>query len=125
MINNNNKSITITGKIPVSGISENLEIHLIQITEDKLRNILIENQQALERRNEWVAPFGISLTLLITIITTTPTDSFGLNSSGWQALFYFCLIAAVIKTITTFVNRPKKTTIENIVDRIKNVRSGR
>lgn len=125
MINKESKSITLTGKIPVSGISDNLDIHLIQITEDKLRNILIENKQVLERRSEWIAPLGILVTLLITITTTTPNDSLGLTGPVWQALFILSSAIAIYKTGKAFINRPKESTIDSIVDRIKNVQGNR
>ena len=111
----------IQGEILVSGISMNVEVHVIKITEDKLRNILLENQGEMSKKNEWVTPVGIFLTLLIAILTTEAKTAFGLSSDSWQAIFIVCAGLCVIWFFRTVKRARGGLCVDDLISRIKNL----
>lgn len=42
-----------------SGVSQNTDTHLISVTEDKLRLIIISHHQKILKSRDWVAPLGV------------------------------------------------------------------
>ena len=57
----------------------NVKSDLIEITHDKLENILLKHLKNLDIRNSWITPASIFLTVLIVRLTATFNDSFGIN----------------------------------------------
>lgn len=77
----------IQGQIIVSEVTVNTNQSLIQITEDRLRLRLMEHVSKVEKKKEWMAPFGIFFSIAITLLTTDFKDSFGLTKHTWSAIF--------------------------------------
>ena len=101
----------------------NVKSDLIEITHDKLENILLKHLQHLKYRKEWVAPLSIFITLLITIITVTFNDLI-LKPEVWKALFIFFMIGALFWLLNSIYNLCRywnSATIESLIDQIKAV----
>ncbi len=111
-----------TGSVPVRRIHKNVDQVIILTTEDKLKNILHEYNRLLEDRKPWVAVLGVFLTLITTLVTSTPDESL-LSEERWKAIFggsavaaFFWLVSSVWKSFQAW---RKWTDIDDIVERIK------
>lgn len=62
-------------------------------TEDKVRLCLNEHLRHMEKKQAWIAPLGILLTIVLTLITTDFKGALGLDASTWRALF---IVAAIL-----------------------------
>lgn len=66
----------------------------IAITEDKLRLILLQSKTALQSRKDWLTPFGLMLSCIIVLTTTSEFKSpLGINM---QTLFGVFLVLSSI-----------------------------
>ena len=101
----------------------NIKSDLIEITHDKLENILLKHLHRLKYRRELVAPLSIFITLLITVQTVTFND-FGLKAEMWKSIFIFCAFLTLIWLIYSIILLIKywnSTTIDSLIDKIKAV----
>lgn len=113
-------TMQIEATIPVSGMSTNIDVHLIQITEDRLKNILFENETKVARKNDWIAPLGIFISLLLAILTGDPKEFIGLSGDVWKALFVICCIISFVYLLKWFKNRDDGLSIDALIEKIKN-----
>jgi hypothetical protein len=78
----------------------------------------------LKRASDWLTPFSIALTLLITFLTTEFSKDFiGISKSFWAISFiiaFAALIIWLIMAITNCYRLRKFIDIEYLVDKIKN-----
>lgn len=102
-------------------IHQNIDQELIVINEDKLELILIKYEESKKRLHDWISPFGISITLLITWVTTNFKDAFGLSKDVWQAVFVIATVVIVVWLIYSIYVRCKlkDRTIVSIIEQIK------
>jgi hypothetical protein len=101
----------------------NIKSDLIEITHDKLENILLKHLHRLKYRRELVAPLSIFITLLITVQTVTFND-FGLKAEMWKSIFIFCAFLTfiwLIYSIILLIKYWNSTTIDSLIDKIKAV----
>ena len=107
----------------INQICTNTKSDLIEITEDKLENILIKFLSDYRNSTIWLTPLGIFLSLLITFLTADFKQFLNISKEIWCAIFYVTLIISLIWTIISaamaFFNC-KKTKIEYLITKIKN-----
>jgi uncharacterized membrane protein (DUF485 family) len=72
--------------ITISEVNLNLSQGIIITTEDKVHICLSEHLKRMEKKNGWIAPFGIFVTIIIVLLTSTFKD-FVLDSATWRAIF--------------------------------------
>ncbi len=100
----------------------NVKSDLIEITHDKLENILLKHLKNLDIRKSWITPLSIFLTVLIARLTTTFNDAFGISKDVWNAFFLilmcfslFWLLWQIIKIINCW----KKSSADYLITVIK------
>lgn len=81
----------------------NTECDGILISDDKLKLKLIKFRQNRQAKFAWVAPFGIVLTLSLTLSTSQFRDTFGLSPDTLKGVTITALIASVIWLIATII----------------------
>lgn len=108
------------GKVPVSGISVNVDVHLIQITEDKLRNILVEHHGNATAEKNWVAPLSLFLSFILVLTTTDAKEIFGVSANMWETIFIFACGVSVFWLVIAVKNRRAAMGVEQVIQRIKN-----
>lgn len=77
----------------------NVAQQVITVTKDRLELCLIHHRERFESRQQWLLPFGLFLTFLLTLLTTDPKDSLGFKAATWQAIFFISAVIALIWTI--------------------------
>ena len=107
----------------INQICTNTKSDLIEITEDKLENILIKFLSDYRNSTGWLTPLGIFLSLLITFLTAEFKEFIGISKDIWCAIFYVTLVISFIWTIISSILALlnfKKTKIEHLITKIKN-----
>jgi len=109
--------------VDVKQVHSNLEQQLIQITEDKLENILLKYIKSLNIKGSWVSPASIFITVVIAKTTATFTETLGLSAAVWEAMFILIGIGSLIwlvKNIISIIGNWGTSSIEYIICKIKN-----
>lgn len=104
----------------------NVKSDLIEITEDKLENILIKHLRRMELRKRWLFPLGLLVSVVLTLTTATFKDSMGLDAPTWHAVFVILTIASAVWLLADLVHLFRcwtKTTVEYLIGLIKNAQS--
>jgi len=104
--------------VNIEKIHINTSQNVLITTEDKLRLHLSDYLNRLEKRKEWVAPFGILLTIIVTLATASFKD-FVLKPDTWKALFIiFGIISLVwlVKSIKESFSSPK---LDDLLNKLK------
>lgn len=113
-----------TGNRFVNNICSNTKTDFIEITEDKLENILMKYITILKKTKNWITPFSIFLTILITILTADFKKEFlGIDQFIWSAIFYISLFISglwLIADLYNLLKYNKKSKIECLIKTIKN-----
>ena len=100
----------------------NIKSDLIEITHDKLENILLKHLKVITLLGSWITPCTLFITLLITRLTATFNKFMGIKSEVWHSLFLLGLIVTFIWLICVIVKivRLRRTaTIEYLLEIIK------
>jgi hypothetical protein len=104
---------------PVTEQTENTDQQIIKITEDKVRLILHDHITIMEKQKEWITPFGIFLTIVITLLTTS-FNTFYFDASTWKAIFVICGFLSLIWLVKASCQALNSEGIDDIIDKFKN-----
>lgn len=101
----------------------NVRQDFITTTEDKIRLCLIEYQNILKVRNDWIAPAGILMALIATLVVATDFKEFlNISPEGWKTIFIIGMIISFVILLRSlyyiYTNR-KNNGIETIIQKIK------
>jgi Flp pilus assembly protein TadB len=97
----------------------NVEQEIITVSADKVRLALNEYLERVESRTAWVAPLGVFVTLLATLLTTRFEDAAGLSKEVWQALFLFFAVASFGWLVRVLVTRRASMSKEEFIEKLK------
>ena len=107
----------------INNVCSNTKTDFIEITEDKLENILTKFVQDIKKSTGWLTPLSIFLTILVVHLTTEFKDFLTIPKEVWSAMFYLCLAISLCwffsKIIHAFKTK-KKTDIQFLINKIKN-----
>jgi hypothetical protein len=87
----------------VDQVRSNVKTDLVEITADKLENILLKHVKSLGAKWAWVTPLSLFLTALGVVLTATFTDKFGMPAAVWQALFLLLTAGAGVWLLVALV----------------------
>lgn len=104
----------------------NVKSDLIEITEDKLENILLKYLQNLELRKRWLLPFGLLMSLALTLTTAKFQDALGVPAAVWNAIFITLAALSLTWLMVEIVNLSanwKTSSLSYLLKRIKNAQA--
>ena len=107
----------------VSQVRINTQSELIEITEDKLENILLKHLSKLNKVKGWLTPASLFLTVLIVLLTADFKTFWSIEKEVWKAIFVIGLIATLIWSILAIISAikcSKNSTITFLIIEIKN-----
>ncbi len=107
----------------VSKKRSNTKSDLIEITEDKLENILLKNLKFLNLKHSWINPLTIFVAFLLAKLTSTFNDFIGITKYTWDSIFTICVVLSFVWLIITLFRIKiywDKASIESIIKIIKN-----
>lgn len=102
----------------------NVKSDLIEITEDKLENILLKHLSKLEIRKGWVAPLGVFVSVLLATLSATFNDKFGIIAATWEAIFLLVVAVSAVWLVVSLVRMVanwKQSSIDFLICQIKRV----
>lgn len=94
---------------------------LLVISVDKIRLAYAEHISTRSTKNLWIAPIGLFCTLLLSLLTTTFADSFGVTGATWKAFFMFgCLLTLIwsIIAIKKSIQAPQIDDVDAFINSI-------
>ena len=111
--------------VPVDQKFLNVGQNTIEITEDKLRNILRDYTDVLAGKEPLLSVFGNLVTLIIAFVTSQPKD-FLLSSDTWRTIFIIASVVVFVWFVCCLVRYAKfrqgpMSSIDGVIDRIKGV----
>lgn len=109
---------TLPQKVEIKSVHGDLSQEVITITVDKLKLILHQQSSTIENKNSWIAPTGILITIILTIITATFKD-YILPQNVWHAIFIISLFLVSFWMIKSLWITFRSPTIEDLVEKIK------
>lgn len=119
-----NSEITIDNRF-VDKVRSNIKSDFIEITEDKLENILLKHLDKLTKVNSWITPLSLFITIFTVLLTVEFRNFANIDKSVWEAVFIICFLGTFIWTIVSSIQAikcSKKASIEYLIKEIKNNR---
>jgi hypothetical protein len=104
--------------VDVSDVHLNVSQEVIITTEDKIRIALSEHLKRMEKKRGWIAPFGIFIAIVVTLVTTTFKD-IGLDAATWQAIFIIVGIISFGWFVGSIKGAWQSEKLEDIVGELK------
>lgn len=104
----------------------NTKSDLIEITEDKLENILLKNHKYLELKTSWINPLSLFLTLLLAKLTADFKDFLEISKNTWEAIFIIGIILSfiwLVLSLIRIVTYWEKASLDFLLKIIKNTHS--
>lgn len=105
-------------KIDIKKLNINVSQEVIVTTEDKIVLCLHEYLENIDKRRSWIAPFGILLTILMTLATTTFRSIF-FPAETWQAIFVIAAVLSGVWLAVSLYQSPKAMSVQDIVKKLK------
>lgn len=99
---------------------DNTSQHVIRITRDRLKLVLIEYEGLIGKSNAWHVPLGIFLTIFLVLCTAEFKSFEYLSKATLEAFFILCCILSFGWLVATLKARKKAPEIDSIVDLIAN-----
>ena len=103
----------------------NVKSDLIEITDDKLENILLKHLDKLGTRRHWLLPFSLLVTVSLALSTADFKTAFNVKPEVWKAIFILVVVVSVIWLIRDLYIRFKcrgEATIDDLITKIKNAK---
>lgn len=103
----------------------NVKSDLIEITEDKLENILLKHLHKIGIRKSWIIPLSILVTVLLTILSASFGDKFGIKGSVWEAIFLIIAFSTgiwFVISIIRIISNWKGSSVSALIALIKNAK---
>jgi hypothetical protein len=111
----------------VRNLRSNVESDLIEITEDKLENILLKHIKQLNIKDSWVSPLSLFVAVAAAKTTATFNDALGLKAAVWEAIFVLVGVGSVCwlaRNLYLIASNWNKSTLDSLMNRIKDSQDG-
>lgn len=106
--------------VDVSELHLNVSQEVIITTEDKIRLCLSEHLKRIEKRRAWLAPLGILIAIVLTLITSSFKENvLNLTADTWHAIFIIAGLMCLVWLIRSVVEALKSVKIEDVVGQLK------
>jgi hypothetical protein len=107
----------------IDQIRSNVKSDLIEITSDKLENILLKHLERMGLKRSWITPCTLLVTAILAVTTASFSKRFGIEGSVWQAFFVLIALIALVWLIVVIIRIIycwNKCSIEYLIDLVKN-----
>ncbi|MDE6227685.1 MAG: hypothetical protein K2M63_09240 [Muribaculaceae bacterium] len=106
--------------VSISNSIEEININIISIPEDRLRNIITSHYNHLNKSKDYIGAVALSITLLI-VLLTSEFKNFILEAPTWKAFFVMLFILSLGYTFYCGYNAFRhRDSVRNIIDDIIN-----
>ena len=115
-----NESTFVPSNLPISGEFGDVSQPLIRITYDRLWKILTEHCHKVSRSRDWMAPLGVFLTILVTLVSADFKEALAMSKDTWKAIFVIVGAGALLFLARGLWNIRGTETVYQLANRIKN-----
>lgn len=105
--------------IQVNEVWDSTHQIIILTTEEKIRSQLNTYLINIGKKSRWQVPFGMLITNITTISTSTFKPALGLVAESWKAIYYLGLIIALIWFFWCLKDAFKDTSTDGFINNIK------
>lgn len=109
---------SIEGLVNVSEVHLNVSQEVIVTTEDKIRLCLSRHLNRMEKKSGWIAPLGVFITIIITLVTTS-FNKVIFEPLTWEAIFIISGIITSGWLIYSIIQALKSKRIEDVIEELK------
>lgn len=110
----------IKSLITTPSLTFNTSVDILVIMEDKVRIVLMEYLQRVEKKSGWKTPLAIFLTVLFTLVTASfPKEVLFLSGDSWKAIFVIVCILSGIWLVKTVWDAGTAETVDDIIKQFK------
>ena len=103
----------------------NVKSDVVEITHDKLENVLLKFYQKHLLRTAWFNPLSLGIGLALTLTTAEfKATALGIEGATWRAIFIFALVTStawLAFSLFRLAASWRETSIDYLINRIKNV----
>lgn len=110
---------TTNRTINIEGIHSNITPEILEITIDKLKIVLLENDRRISDSNQWQAPLGIFITILLVLVTADFRQAFWLSAAVWHAIFIISAVFSFIWLLISFNKVKERITVDALIEKMK------
>jgi hypothetical protein len=104
----------------------NLKSDVVEITHDKLENVLLKFYQKHLLRTTWFNPLSLLVGVALTLTTAEfKANALGIEGATWKAIFIIALIASLVWLVASLIRLAacwKETSLDYLISKIKNAR---
>ncbi|MCP4049660.1 MAG: hypothetical protein GY730_03025 [bacterium] len=103
----------------------NVKSDLIEITEDKLENILLKYLKNIGLRKSFITPASLLITIIPANLSATFGDKYGITGAVWEALFLLVAFGSglwLIISIVLISMNWKEASLDNLIAIVKNAK---
>jgi hypothetical protein len=107
----------------IKGLNEDIDKTIFVSYTDKLKNQLIEYQELLKSKIDWVTPLGILITIIAALVVADFKDTLGIKADIWNAVFILSLFISFVWLIVSIYRSykaSKNSNIDKLVEKIRN-----
>ena len=109
---------SMAGLIVVTDFSNNTGQNLALVTRDKVEICLMKHIHRMESHKAWIAPFGIFVTVVATLCTSSFQDIGPITASTLQAFYLMAALLSFIYFLIVVPGAFKSSKIEDVVNEI-------
>ena len=103
----------------------NVKSDVVEITHDKLENVLLKFYKKHLLRTAWFNPLSLGIGLVLTLTTAEfKATALGVEGATWKAIFILALVSSLVWLAVNLIHLAaswRETSIGYLIDRIKNV----
>lgn len=98
---------------------DNMQSNVIRITEDKLKVILLENKERIDKKSNFWTPLVLLITLILALCSTEFKEFLSIPKEYWGGFFMFCTLGAVIWLVIELKKIKKVLTVDELAEKIR------
>jgi|TARA_B110000093_G_scaffold178992_1_gene218400 hypothetical protein len=98
---------------------DNTQSNIIRITEDKLKVILLENKDLINKKSDYITPLILLITLILAFCTTEFKEFATVPKEYWGGFFMFCTLGSIVWLIKELKKIKKALTVEELTEKIR------
>ena len=105
-------------KSQIAAVYMNVSQKCIMITEDRAYRCLEDWKRNLESKNEWLAPASLLSSLMLTFVSATFRDVFGISKYTWEAIFTLLMAGAAVWLLVALFRRKKTKSVQELMEQL-------
>jgi len=111
---------TLGGLVDVSEVHLNVSQKVILITEDRVRIHLSNHLNKVEKKKGWIAPLGILITIILTLMTSEfRQQNLIFSGTTWEAVFFISALLSGGWLIYAIKKACKSESIADLIEKFK------